>query len=381
MTQQILIILTICIVVQLAMLSVFLISSRKGRRISNLLLAFFFFLLIINLADGIIAYAGLYTRYPYLAHLEDGFVFLFGPSLYLYTQSLLYRDFRIQRKHLVHIVPFVVLTLAYQLYYHLQPESDQLKIQRSIVDRSLPAAFYIFVLIIYAHVCAYVFLSYRHIIFYRRRIRDTFSSLDKINLDWLSFMLGTFAFLLLLSFIYTFVPAVGWKKYFDPLFISAFVFIFFFAIAMVWKGLRQPEIFSGIEHPPEQREPKYAVSITDEERTAMQRIRIRLMDQERIFLDPDLTLDRMASMTPFSPKRLSQLINDTFGQTFFDFVNSYRIAEAARMLKDSTRSRQTVLEVMYACGFSSKSSFNTVFRQKTGMTPTEYRKAPAAGSV
>lgn len=377
MTQQILIILTICIVVQLALLSVFLISSRKGRKVANLLLAFFFFLLIINLADGIIAYTGLYTRYPYLAHLEDGFVFLFGPSLYLYTQSILYNDFRIRRKHFLHAVPFVALTLAYQIYYHLQPADDQLKIQRSILDRSLPAAFYILVLVIYGHVCAYIFLAYRHIRYYRRKIRDTFSSVDKINLDWLSFMLGTFAFLLLLSFIYTFLPAIGWKKYFDPLFISAFVFIFFFAIALAWKGLRQPEIFSGIEHPPEPREPKYAVSITNEERKAMHDIKVRLMEQERIFLDPELTLERMASMTQFSAKRLSQLINDTFGQTFFDFINSHRIAEAEKILKDSARSRLTVLEVMYACGFNSKSSFNTIFRQKTGMTPTDYRRAAA----
>ena len=128
MTQSILIVLSICIVVQLTLLIVFLITSKKGKRASNILLAFFFFLLIVNLADGILAYAGLFTKYPNLAHLEDGFVFLFGPVLYLYTLSIIYRDFHFRPRQLLHTIPFLVLTIIYQVYYHQQSAEEQLKI-------------------------------------------------------------------------------------------------------------------------------------------------------------------------------------------------------------------------------------------------------------
>jgi AraC-like DNA-binding protein len=367
-------ILSTFVVGQLLLLSLFLITSRKGKRISNVLLALFFFLLLINLADGIISYFGFYTRFPQLAHIEDGFVFLFGPVLYFYTLSFVYRDFAFRARDILHTLPFAVLTIAYQLYYHLQPEEYQTKIQEAIVNRSLPAGFYVFAFLIYAHVCVYIYFAYRHIKLYRIEIRQSFSSVDKLNLEWLSFMLTAFAILLFLSFVYTFIPPLGLRNLFDPLFILSLLFIFFFASAIVWKGLRQPEIFAGINHPVIV-EPKYSGTIgTDEKDSAIQLIST-LMVRDKIFLDPELTLEKMAERTPYSAKRLSQLINSTYNQNFFDFINSYRIKEAEIILKEPQRPKPTILEVMYACGFSSKSSFNTIFKQKTGMTPSDYRKS------
>jgi AraC-like DNA-binding protein len=375
MTQQLLTTLTICIVVQLLLLSVFLVTSKKGRRLSNFLLASFFGLLIINLADGILAYTGLYTYFPALAHLEDGFVFLFGPVLYFYALSIIYRDFVLTRQHLLHLIPFVVLTFVYLIYYHLQSVEDQIQIQKAILDRSLPVTFYAFAFLIYAHVCLYLLMAYRHLRYYRERIRDSFSSVEKISLDWISFMLAAFAFLLLISFIYTFVPAVGLKRLFDPLFICGLIFIFFFAISIVWRGLNQPEVFSGIPQQENKRETKYSLSIRNEERAQAVAVIREQMEKERVYLDPELTLEKLAERTSYTPKRLSQIINDSFQQNFFDFVNTFRIQEAERILRNNTDPRQTILEVMYASGFNSKSSFNSIFRQKTGMTPTEYRKS------
>jgi AraC-like DNA-binding protein len=377
-TQLIINTLTTLIVVQLTLLSVFLLTSRKGRRVSNVFLAFFFILLIVNLADGILSYVGVYAKYPQLAHIEDGFVFLFGPTLYFYTLSIIYKDFKFTRRHLLHALPFIVLTILYQVYYHLQSEEEQIKIQNAIINRSLPAGFYISVFLIYAHVAIYLWYGFRHLRHYREKIKESFSSLDKINLDWLYFMLGAFALLLTISFIYTFLPAVGLKQLFDPLFILSLIFIFFFAIGIVWKGLTHPQLFSGIEQPAE-RERKYAESIRDEERASAKTELRALMEEKKLFLDPDLTLEKMAANTRYSPKRLSQLINDSHGQSFFDFVNSYRIREAESILRASKDPRLTILEVMYACGFNSKSSFNTIFKQKTGKTPTEYRKSLTTG--
>jgi AraC-like DNA-binding protein len=374
-TQLIINILTTLIVVQLSLLCVFLLTSTKGRRISNFLLAFFFILLIINLADGILAYIGVYTSYPQLAHLEDGFVFLFGPVLYLYTLSIVYKDFRLNSGHFVHAIPFAILTIAYLLYYHLQSKQHQVEIQNAIVNRSLPPLFYVFAFIIYGHVCIYLLICFRHLRHYRQQIKETFSTIDKISLDWLYFMLGAFALLLSVSFIYTFLPAVGMKQLFGPLFILSLAFIFVFAITIVWKGLSQPEIFSGIDQPVEKAERKYSESIRDEEKTTAKTQLSQLMEQKKLYLDPELTLERMAANTTYSSKRLSQLINESFGQNFFDFINSYRIREAESILKNTSDPKITILEVMYACGFNSKSSFNTIFKQKTGMTPSEYRKS------
>lgn len=78
-----------------------------------------------------------------------------------------------------------------------------------------------------------------------------------------------------------------------------------------------------------------------------------------------------------SPNYVSQTLNDTVGDSFFDFVNSYRILDAQDLLRDTD---QTVLAIAFEVGFNSRSSFYTAFKKVTGQTPTAFRKdisAPA----
>ena len=92
-------------------------------------------------------------------------------------------------------------------------------------------------------------------------------------------------------------------------------------------------------------------------------------------MNPDLTVDTLASAVGFPAKKVSQVINESFAQNFFDYINTFRIREAERLMLESDDPKLTVLEVMYASGFNSKSSFNTVFKQKTGVTPSSFKKA------
>jgi AraC-like DNA-binding protein len=62
------------------------------------------------------------------------------------------------------------------------------------------------------------------------------------------------------------------------------------------------------------------------------------------------------------------------GQNFYDFINRHRIDEASRLLTNPADEKITILEVLYEVGFNSKSSFNTLFKKYTGLTPTEFRK-------
>ncbi len=82
----------------------------------------------------------------------------------------------------------------------------------------------------------------------------------------------------------------------------------------------------------------------------------------------------MAGKIGIHPRYLSQIINESLGQNFFDFINHYRIEEAKRMLTQTLDEHITVLEVLYEVGFNSKSAFNTAFKRHTGVTPTEFKK-------
>jgi AraC-like DNA-binding protein len=104
------------------------------------------------------------------------------------------------------------------------------------------------------------------------------------------------------------------------------------------------------------------------------------MEMGRPWLEPDLTLEQLAAQLKLRPKLLSQAINEGLGQNFFEFINTYRIEEAKRLLTDPADKKITVLEVLYAVGFNSKSSFNTVFKKQTGLTPSEFKNT-SGGSL
>jgi AraC-like DNA-binding protein len=362
------------ILFQLTLLVFFLFTSQKGKKLSNRLLALFFILLIINLSDGLLTLYGFYTRFPSLAHLEDGFVFLLGPTIYFYTLTMIYNDFKLKQNHLLHTLPFLLITILYQAYYHLQPHEQQQKIQDAIVNQTLPGFFYVSVVLIYLHVSIYLFLSIKELAVYRIKIRERFSSLAEINMNWLAFMLWSVVFILLMSLIYTFMPVVGLKDYFNLIFGISFFFIFIFINGVVWKGLKQPEIFSGIETSSVYTERKTSVLANDNEKHHIKSLLSKEMEENKPFLIPDISIDALAKSVGCSPKKLSQTINDGFGQNFFDFINTHRIREAEKIFQESRDPKLTVLEVMYASGFNSKSSFNTIFKEKTGLTPSAYKK-------
>lgn len=99
------------------------------------------------------------------------------------------------------------------------------------------------------------------------------------------------------------------------------------------------------------------------------------MAEEKPFLNSSLTIQDVSREIKIPVRELSLLINHQLGQHFYDFVNAYRIESAMGILKDTTKNKVTILEILYEVGFNSKSSFNTAFKKHTGNTPTYYRKA------
>lgn len=95
-----------------------------------------------------------------------------------------------------------------------------------------------------------------------------------------------------------------------------------------------------------------------------------LMLRERVYLDPNLTIPRMAEKMQIQPYLLSQIINSHYQQSFPDFINSYRIEDAKMLLEDGNLK---ISSVASDCGFNTLSSFNLAFKKQTRMTPSEFR--------
>ena len=103
-----------------------------------------------------------------------------------------------------------------------------------------------------------------------------------------------------------------------------------------------------------------------------------LAENKKAFLNSELTIDQLALEIGVSKHNLSETINSAFQKNFYDFVNSYRVEDFKQRIKNPEFANYSLIAVAFESGFSSKSSFNTIFKKYTGTTPSEYRKQSAS---
>ena len=97
------------------------------------------------------------------------------------------------------------------------------------------------------------------------------------------------------------------------------------------------------------------------------------MEEEKLYQETELTLQQLSDKLGLHTYLVSQAINEGLKKNFYDLVNNYRVEEAKRLLLHPKNVNYTVLSVGFEAGFNSKTTFNTVFKKFTGLTPTEYR--------
>lgn len=102
---------------------------------------------------------------------------------------------------------------------------------------------------------------------------------------------------------------------------------------------------------------------------------MKLMEEDRLFLDCDISLASVALELSLTPHQLSELLNGHLKTGFNDFINRYRVEEARRLLREGHEANIT--SICYRVGFNSKSTFNAAFKRITGCTPRDYREMPA----
>jgi YesN/AraC family two-component response regulator len=98
------------------------------------------------------------------------------------------------------------------------------------------------------------------------------------------------------------------------------------------------------------------------------------MEQDKLYRQSDLTLSQLAGSLHITPHNLSEVINTQLGRAFNDLVNEYRIREVKNDLSDPSKKQLKILAIAFDAGFNSKASFNTIFKQLTHTTPSEFRK-------
>lgn len=104
------------------------------------------------------------------------------------------------------------------------------------------------------------------------------------------------------------------------------------------------------------------------------------MNQEKPYLDNQLSLRLLAERLNVNTNYLSQVINEQHGVNFFEFINKYRVDALKEKLRNPKNQQFTLLSLAFECGFNSKTTFNTAFKKITGVTPSRYVKGLASSN-
>lgn len=293
-----------------------------------------------------------------LPNLTFGFGLLYGPLIFLYIRALMYRDFEWRSAYWLHLLPGAALNL---LPLFFQP----------------PGLFG--ALATFTSMGIYLFLSLHHYSHFRQTLTQTQSAVDRMAMRWaLHVLLLNGASLILNITSITLSIFTGnsiletWAE------LGVFLVLFIMVNTFLFKGLVQPSLFEGITQEDtaitEQSRSNSLIAGLDAAR--YQEIKEKLlahMQTKKPYRDSLFSLQMLGRQLGESPRYVSAVINRELALSFADFVNSYRLAEVKQYLEDAGEQR-TILDLIYACGFSTKSNFNRVFKQQEGITPSEYRK-------
>jgi AraC-like DNA-binding protein len=340
----------------LLMLSIRQINLRANRFLAAILIIF-----CVNITLHTISHGPKTFAIPHHQSIITIIFLLFGPFFYFYVKTLTSLNFSPGKKDILHFVPFITAFLVALPYYIISLQSEGIHIVVEILSG-----------IVILHVIFYMGWTIKLLIDHSRRIKDSFSSLDKINLHWLRFLIIGFTITWLVA-LYFDIQRKGDNDWdYVWLLVSLLIYI------IGYRGLKQPEIFSkSMNHPSVKPggKKKYEKSALSEDMATQYLRKLEsYMKSEKPYLNSDLTLPELANKLSISIHHLSQVINEKYQKNFFEFINKYRVEEAKELFKDTKKNHLNIAAIGYESGFNSNSSFNAVFKKTTGLTPSEYRK-------
>jgi AraC-like DNA-binding protein len=298
--------------------------------------------------------------------LSNSFL-LFNPAFFLYIKSLTRPDFRLKWIQLLHLLPFVV----FEVIGILLSEHASLT---NLFEASSNLVFNVFFMSVsLVSWIVYNFLSVLLVHRYRINLPNEFSSISRENdLAWLLFLIIYY-----ISFCVA-ALAIGLNAVLTERFLQT-PFVFNYAVLLLliyilsYYGLMQKNIFQNndVPHPTE----RYQKSLLSEGRKKeIKNAILTFFDKEKPYLNPDLNLQRLSEQLDIPKHHLTEVLNTEIGKNFFQFVNAYRIESVKQALAEKNN-LYSIEAIGYDCGFSSKSSFFTVFKKATGLTPMQYKQS------
>ncbi len=263
--------------------------------------------------------------------------------------------------------------------YWLQPAEAKTamfvagELPSGIVTSTLVLATFMLIFCWVASSCIYLVATLKSLRRYRSKLRTLYSNLDDRELRWLDWFMASLVLLWVVAAFSFVADNTGFERIVVEELVYALIasfLLFVTAFASIVPPQKEDEEPVGSDEAPEA---KYARSALTAERAEQLASRIKAaMDQHALYLDPNLSLQKLSRHVGAMPNQISQTLNEQIGATFFDYVAHHRIEAAKPLLLEGAAS---TLSVSLDVGFNSRSTFYKAFKRETGMTPKAYRAA------
>ena len=291
--------------------------------------------------------------------------FLFNPALYLYILSLTDKRFSLKYIQLLHLLPYVFFESTAYFIKEIRSIPSFAETDANLWFRIVFAAGAFISWVCYSLLS--IFRVHRH----RMNLLDEFSTIDSYKkITWILFVLVFYIVFWIGTLGMGFADYFTGRENMIPIFTYTALLLLTYILGFY--GLKQQTIFAQI--PNHDGSEKYLRSrLKPAYKLKIKQTIDDFFAKEKPYLDPELTIGRLSEMLHVSRHVLTEVINTECNMNFYQLVNEYRINEVKEQLANPRKRHLSIEAIGYDSGFNSKSTFFAVFKNITGLTPTQYK--------
>ena len=352
----------------------------KEKNLSDLLLAIVLFITCYHQTAYTIGFLGWYDTYRttkinyYLVNLS----LILAPFIFFYIKSILSASFKFRRQHIWHFIPgviFIITKVIILLYDRLQPGFDDVQNGPLVVSFQWkyldPIVFFISTL----QMLLYLAFSFQLLYLFRDKVRSYFSNTYKLELRWLQTFLIAYSILYLFNSFQTVINSMivdlSWTQEWWYYLLSG-ISIIYVGVKGYYTDLSELKSVDFASFQIEAKEEKQQKLSVSEDLIDRKEKLTSFINENKSYLNPNLTLNSLADELGTSREELSETVNQGFNSRFNDFINHYRVKATKQMIDEGKHERLSLLGLAYEAGFNSKATFNRAFKKEEKVSPSEY---------